>query len=609
RALLLCTVLYCTCYLGLTQIHSEDVDILQKLGLKGQKPSPEGVIPFRAGIILNQRAHIEAQFHSVLPAAVWPNLALVLSIRSHRVNSAFLFTLLSSNKKLLLGLQLVPGSLVLHTGPSTSVTLPYESHDGQWHQLALGINGKTVTLYASCGEQSVQADFAWDSEEGLAPELKGSFLLGRSSQHQASGYFEGAICQFDLVPSAQAAHNYCKYIKKQCREADTYRPNLSPLLPILPKVTNISATSVTPKRGGPETAKKTTGLSLARNVAAAASAVRYVAPTHTKKPNQIIIPLSQLITVTPATSQLGLVVPSSMTKTETVTAPLRTPPPHTKSPTPSLKASNHKSAKPTTPKPTPEKNLKKNITRTDKKKVTTPATFTTKSPKTKPDTVLQDQAEVPNKPQPTSAKKILPEIKVSPSKVTLPRSKSNPVKVNPSKSTLPKAKPSKSTSPKTTTAIPSKPTSKQTTKPTKKPKTTKVPVAPRPTKPTYNTVTPPATDGFLSWEVPPTQFSMLAGPKGQKGDPGPPGLQGPPGKPGLPGKKGPRGAPGPHGNPGRPGPPGLKGKKGDPGSSPGLAPKGEKGDSGITGPVGQPGQEGRKGQKGYPGPPGLPGEP
>uniref|UniRef100_A0A3Q2P4G4 Thrombospondin-like N-terminal domain-containing protein n=1 Tax=Fundulus heteroclitus TaxID=8078 RepID=A0A3Q2P4G4_FUNHE len=190
---------------------------------------PEGVIPFRAGIILNQRAHIEAPLHSVLPAAIWPKLALVLSVRSHRVNSAFLFTLLSSNKKLLLGLQLVPGSLVLHTGPNTSVTLPYEPHDGQWHQLALGINGKTVTLYASCGEQSVQTDFGWDGVEGLAPELQGSFLLGRSSQHQTSGYFEGAICQFDLVPSAQAAHNYCKYIKKQCREADTYRPNLSPL--------------------------------------------------------------------------------------------------------------------------------------------------------------------------------------------------------------------------------------------------------------------------------------------------------------------------------------------------------------------------------------------
>nr|XP_046196973.1 collagen alpha-1(XXVII) chain B-like [Oncorhynchus gorbuscha] len=41
---------------------------------------------------------------------------------------------------------------------------------------------------------------------------------------QNSVQFEGAICQFDIYPSAKAAHNYCKYIKKQCREADNYRP-------------------------------------------------------------------------------------------------------------------------------------------------------------------------------------------------------------------------------------------------------------------------------------------------------------------------------------------------------------------------------------------------
>uniref|UniRef100_A0A3Q2Y462 Fibrillar collagen NC1 domain-containing protein n=1 Tax=Hippocampus comes TaxID=109280 RepID=A0A3Q2Y462_HIPCM len=255
------------------------VDILQKLGLNGgDKPSrsvPAGVIPFKSGIILNQLAHIEGPLRSIWPTSVWTDAALVLSVRSHRVNSAFLFTLLSEKKKLLLGLQLVPGSLVLHTGPNSSVALPYEPHDGQWHQLAVGIKGQKVTLYASCGEQSVHVDFGWDNEEGLAPEHEDSFLLGRSSQ-QAWAHFEGAICQFDLIPSAQAAHNYCKYIKKQCREADTYRPNLAPLLPVLPRQINASSTAA-PKHGSLIT-KKATGRSLARSVAAAASAVRYVAP-------------------------------------------------------------------------------------------------------------------------------------------------------------------------------------------------------------------------------------------------------------------------------------------------------------------------------------------
>uniref|UniRef100_A0A674P922 Fibrillar collagen NC1 domain-containing protein n=1 Tax=Takifugu rubripes TaxID=31033 RepID=A0A674P922_TAKRU len=271
----------------LMTLSSTDVDILQKLGLKGEKPSrslPAGVIPFRSGVILNQRAQIETPLRSLLPASIWANLSLVLSVRSHRVNSAFLFTLLSQRKKLLLGLQLTPNNLVLHTGSNTSVTLPYEPHDGQWHQLALGINGHKVTLYASCGERSVHADFGWDNEEGLAPELQGSLLLGRTNQQQGSAHFEGAICQFDLVPSAQAAHNYCRYIKKQCREADIYRPNLSPLLPIIPRDTNITVTAATPKPGGLDTAKKSTRLSLARSVAAAASAVRYVAPTQTVKP-------------------------------------------------------------------------------------------------------------------------------------------------------------------------------------------------------------------------------------------------------------------------------------------------------------------------------------
>lgn len=504
------------------------MDILQKLGLKGEKPSrsgPAGVIPFRSGIILNHRAHIEAPLGSVFPAAIWSNLALVLSVRSHRVNNAFLFTVLSSRRKLLLGLQLVPGNLVLHTGPNTSVALPIDPHDGQWHQLAVGINGQRVTLYASCGEQSVHADFGWDSEEGLSPELQGSFLLGRTSPQQTSPHFEGAICQFDLVPSAQAAHNFCRYVKKQCREADTYRPNLSPLLPILPQETNITATAATPKRGSQEIPRKSTKLSLARGVAAAASAVRYVAPTQTIKPNHGTMSTHLLGTVMPVTVQVGLVSPPSKPKTETVTAPLRTRSPPTKPPTLrpfTSKASNPKLSKPIPAKPTPHASSKKTITGIgNKKKATVPATTSTKPSKTKPDSSLSDQDAVPKKPQPTTAKKTSAKPKVTLPKATPFKPKTNTVKVVPSKPAISKVNSSKSTVSQTTTAKTSKPVSKQFIKPTKQAKTTKAPVTLQPTTPSYSTATPPATDGFLSWEVPPTQFSLLAGSKGQKGDPGP----------------------------------------------------------------------------------------
>lgn len=570
-----------TAYLTQPFSSSTDVDILQKLGLKGERTSrilPAGVIPFRSGIILNQRAHIEAPLRSIFPPAIWPNLTLVLSVRSHRINSAFLFTLLSDHKKLLLGLQLVPGNLVLHTGPNTSVALPYEPHDGKWHQLGLGINGQRVTLYASCGGQSVHADFGWDSEKGLAPELHGSLLLGRTSQQQTSAHFEGAICQFDLVPSAQAAHNYCRYIKKQCREADTYRPNLSPLLPIVPRERNITATAATPKRGSPVTARKTTGFSLARSAAAAASAVRYVAPTQTIKPNQgTIIPKTLLGTVIPVTDQVGLVSPPLKTRTSTVTTPLRTGAPPTKPSTArpsSPKAFNQKSSKPTPskstsskptppkptpskhspPKPTPSKhtppkpnlsyptpskpslikpspskptlskptlskptpqNNPKNasVGASNSKKPTIPVSTSTKPSKTKPKPALLDQGAVPKKPQPTRASKTPSKSKVTSSKATPSKPKPDSLKDAPFKPTTSKVNRSKSATPK--------PTAAKTPKPTKQPMTTKAPVTPRPTKPSYNPVTPPATDGFQSWEVPPTQFSMLVEAKGEKGNVGP----------------------------------------------------------------------------------------
>ncbi|CAG12431.1 unnamed protein product [Tetraodon nigroviridis] len=611
RALLLCTVLYCTCCLGLTQVHSEDVDLLQKLGLKGEKPSrplPAGIIPFRSGVILNQRAQIETQLRSLLPASIWANLSLVLSVRSHRVNSAFLFTLLSERKKLLLGLQLTPNNLVLHTGPNTSVTLPYEPHDGQWHQLAVGINGHKVTLYASCGERSVNADFGWDSQEGLTPELQGTLLLGRTSQQQGSAHFEGAICQFDLVPSAQAAHNYCRYIKKQCREADIYRPNLSPLLPIIPRDKNITITAATPKSGGLDAAKKPTRLSLARSVAAAASAVRYVAPTQTIKPAPWTTPTPLLGTVMPVTVKFGLVSPPPKAKTETVTVPLKIRVPPTKPPSsrPSTsKVLSQKTPKPTSTKPTQGNITKKTVGVTDKKKPALPATTSTKLTRTKTKSSLSEQGILPKKPQPATTKKTPPKPKTTPSKATPPKTKTDSAKTVSSKTTTSsKVIPLQTTISKATTTKVSKTTSKQDIKPTKQAKTTKAPVTPRPTRRSYISVTPPATDGFQSWEVPPTQFSLLAGPVGQKGDQGPSsrppvttvvvstlevilkdminysqGFPGPPGKPGLPGKRG------------------ARGKKGDPGMSPGPAPKGEKGQKGYLGPPGLPGE------------PGIPGEP
>lgn len=223
------------------------MDVLQRLGLVGKKPSgtrstPQGVIPFKSGVILTQRARIDVPVSSVVPASLGSAFSLILSVCSHRVNNAFLFTVVTKRKRLQLGVQFIPGKILVYLGQKNTVHFDYDVHNGQWHNLALEIQAQRVLLYTSCGKTSVHADLHFKNEETLDPE--GSFRLGKMSH--SSVQFEGAICQFDIHPSAKAAHNYCKYIKKQCREADTYRPNLPPLLPLLPLDPNISVTIQTP---------------------------------------------------------------------------------------------------------------------------------------------------------------------------------------------------------------------------------------------------------------------------------------------------------------------------------------------------------------------------
>lgn len=236
-----CMILYCTCCLRLAQAQSADVDVLQRLGLVGKRP-PQGFIPIKSGVILTTRARIDVPVSSVIPVSLGSTFSIILSVCSHRINSAFLFTIVTKRKRLHLGVQFIPGQILVYLGQNSSVNFDYNVHNGQWHNLALEIQGQKVTLYTSCGNTSIQANLDFQTEETLDPE--GSFRLGKMSQNSVQ--FEGAICQFDIHPSAQAAHNYCKYIKKQCREADTYRPNLPPLLPLLPLDPNTS-TIQTPK--------------------------------------------------------------------------------------------------------------------------------------------------------------------------------------------------------------------------------------------------------------------------------------------------------------------------------------------------------------------------
>lgn len=142
-----------------------------------------------------------------------------------------------------LGVQFAPGKLLVHVGHRSSVSFDYDVHDGRWHSLALGIQGQEIFLRTSCWGKITRKSLQSNGAEAL--DADGSFLLGKMNHN--SGSFEGAICQFDIYPSAKAAHNYCDYIKKHCREADTYRAALPRLLPLFSTGPNITATYVTPQ--------------------------------------------------------------------------------------------------------------------------------------------------------------------------------------------------------------------------------------------------------------------------------------------------------------------------------------------------------------------------
>lgn len=212
----------------------------------GARSIPVGVIPFKSGVILTPRVRLQVPLRTVIPATYnATSLSLILSLSAHRFNSAFLFSVQSKRKKVQLGVQFTPGNVFVHVGHKNSVRFDYNVYDGRWHTFAVGVRDRQVFLHTSCGKKSLHANLSSKKDKTLDPE--GSFLLGKMNHNSVP--FEGAICQFDINPSAEAAHHYCDYIKKHCRDADTYRPVFSPMLPLFsnPDITftHITSSSLT----------------------------------------------------------------------------------------------------------------------------------------------------------------------------------------------------------------------------------------------------------------------------------------------------------------------------------------------------------------------------
>lgn len=210
-----------------------DVDVLQRLGLSwtkaggGRSPAPPGVIPFPSGFIFTQRAKLQAPTANVLPTTLGRELALVLSLCSHRVNHAFLFAIRSRKHRLQLGLQFLPGRTIVHLGPRQSVAFNLDVHDGRWHHLAIELRGRTVTLVTACGQHRVPVPLPSRRDSMLDPQ--GSFLLGKVNPRAVQ--FEGALCQFSIHPVVQVAHNYCAHLRERCRQVDTYGSQVGALFP------------------------------------------------------------------------------------------------------------------------------------------------------------------------------------------------------------------------------------------------------------------------------------------------------------------------------------------------------------------------------------------
>uniref|UniRef100_A0A8C9T7K9 Thrombospondin-like N-terminal domain-containing protein n=1 Tax=Scleropages formosus TaxID=113540 RepID=A0A8C9T7K9_SCLFO len=218
----------------------QGVDLLYQLGLVGSKerhtlgvtsvpssapsPPPQGIFLPGAGVVLRSGVHIESPISGLLPTGTGDEFSIVVCLSSWRVNNAFLVSITNSKNRLQFGIQLLPKKVVVYIAEKTSVYFRYNVHNGRWHSFAIGVRPRSVSFHAECGG-------VYYSEETLTRPQKldpdGLLTLGRMNFRAVQ--FEGEICQLDIYPSAQAAANYCNYIKKQCRLADTYRSLLPSL--------------------------------------------------------------------------------------------------------------------------------------------------------------------------------------------------------------------------------------------------------------------------------------------------------------------------------------------------------------------------------------------
>ncbi|XP_008945418.1 PREDICTED: collagen alpha-1(XXIV) chain, partial [Merops nubicus] len=222
------------------------IDVLHQLGLvkdvqqplETTLPStspllPQGVRLTVSGVVLTGDAHIESPVIQVIPSNLGHQFTVLVGLYSYRVNNAFLFSI-RNKSRLQFGVQLLPRKVAVYTGAKQYIYFDYGVHNKQWHSFAIDIRGKTVSIFTECGKKHYSGEVLSKVETF---DLDGLFTLGRMNSHSVG--FEGVICQLDIIPSAEASANYCKYVKQQCRQAETYRSLLG--VPQYFELRNVSA--------------------------------------------------------------------------------------------------------------------------------------------------------------------------------------------------------------------------------------------------------------------------------------------------------------------------------------------------------------------------------
>ncbi|VTJ54127.1 Hypothetical predicted protein [Marmota monax] len=216
----LCLLLAALLLLPRTQA-ADPVDVLKALGVRGGQAgvpegpgfcpqrAPEGDRAFRVG----RASKLSIPTRELFPDGHFPaNFSMLMTLRAQQANQSVLLSIYDEKGARQLGLALGPGLALL--GDSFD-PLPQQVNlmDGQWHRVAVSIDGDTATLVADCESQPPVS--------GQKPRfLSTAGLTVLGTQDIGEETFEGDIQELLISPDPQAAFRACEQYLPGCDNLD-----------------------------------------------------------------------------------------------------------------------------------------------------------------------------------------------------------------------------------------------------------------------------------------------------------------------------------------------------------------------------------------------------